>query len=103
MDQNILSPITPGEMLVEEFLKPMGISQNALARSMHIPLDRINHIVHGTRAITVDTALRLSIALGTTPEFWLNLQLKYDLETGKEKLSGQIIKEVIPLVDESPE
>ncbi len=97
MDQDF-APVTPGEVLLEEFLKPMGISQNALARSMRVPLDRINAIVHGRRVITADSALRLAAALGTTPEFWTNLQCKYDLEAAKRRVGAQVQKEVIPLV-----
>ena len=71
--------IHPGEILVEEFLKPMHISQNKLAMDIHVPTPRINAIARGTRAITVDTALRLGKYFGTGPEFWLNLQSNYDL------------------------
>ena len=95
------SPITPGEMLLEEFLKPKGLSQNALARAMRVPLDRVNAIVHGKRTITADTALRLATALGTTPEFWLNLQSKYRLEIAREQIGEQVKMEVIPLLTES--
>jgi addiction module HigA family antidote len=98
MDQQYLSPISPGEMLLEEFLRPMGVSQNALARTMRVPVDRINAIVHGKRSVTVDTALRLSVALGTTPEFWLSLQVKFDLEMAKEQMEAQIKREVISLL-----
>ncbi len=75
-----LSNVHPGEVLNEEFLAPLGISQNALARAMAVPPRRINEIVHGARAVTADTALRLAIVLGTTPQFWLGLQADYDLE-----------------------
>ncbi|MEW6339724.1 MAG: HigA family addiction module antitoxin [Paraburkholderia sp.] len=75
-----LGNIHPGEVLNEEFLVPMGMSQNALARAMKVPPRRINEIVHGERAVSADTALRLSIVLGTTPQFWLGLQSDYDLE-----------------------
>ncbi|HEX7683060.1 MAG TPA: HigA family addiction module antitoxin [Trinickia sp.] len=75
-----LSNVHPGEVLNEEFLVPLGISQNALARAMSVPPRRINEIVHGARAVTADTALRLAIVLGTTPQFWLGLQADYDLE-----------------------
>ncbi len=71
--------IHPGEILVEEFLKPMHISQNKLAMDIHVPTPRINAIARGTRAITADTALRLGKYFGTGPEFWLNLQSNYDL------------------------
>ncbi|SDI28121.1 HigA family addiction module antitoxin [Paraburkholderia phenazinium] len=75
-----LGNIHPGEVLNEEFLVPMHMSQNALARAMKVPPRRINEIVHGERAVSADTALRLSIVLGTTPQFWLGLQSDYDLE-----------------------
>ena len=71
--------IHPGEILMEEFLKPMGISQNKLAMDIHVPAPRINAIAKGTRAITADTALRLGKYFGTGPEFWINLQTNYDL------------------------
>ncbi len=93
-----LPPIHPGEILLEEFLKPLGISQNALARALRVPPDRINAIVQGKRSITADTALRLARAFGTTPQFWLNLQTRYDLEIAREGLEGQIEREVLPLV-----
>jgi len=93
-----LSPIHPGEILLEEFLKPLGISQNALARALRVPPDRINAIVQGKRSITADTALRLARAFGTTPQFWLNLQTRYDLEIARERMEGQIEREVLPLV-----
>jgi addiction module HigA family antidote len=73
-------PIHPGEILLEEFLKPLKISQNALSRDLDVPLQRINQIVLGKRSITVDTALRLAKYFGTSPELWLNLQSRYDLE-----------------------
>jgi len=75
------SPLHPGEVLLEEFLKPLGVSQNKLASNLHVAPKKINEIVHGKRSITADTALRLSIALETTPDFWLGLQKDYDLET----------------------
>lgn len=73
-------PIHPGEILLEEFLNPMGITQYRLAQSISVPARRINEIVHGKRAITPDTALRLSRALGTSDRFWMNLQSRYDLD-----------------------
>jgi addiction module HigA family antidote len=72
--------IHPGEVLLEEFLEPLVISQNKLAKAMHVSPRRINEIVHGKRSITADTAIRLSLALGTTPQFWTNLQAAYELE-----------------------
>ena len=77
-------PIHPGEILLEEFLKPLKISQNALSRDLDVPLQRINQIVLGKRGITVDTALRLGKYFGTTPELWLNLQSRYDLEMARD-------------------
>ncbi len=75
-----LENVHPGEILLEEFLQPLGISQNKLARSMKVSPRRVNEIVHGKRAITADTAIRLSLVLGTTAQFWTNLQAAYDLE-----------------------
>lgn len=83
--KNIL-PIHPGEILNEEFLQPLGISQYRLAKEIAVSPRRINEIVHGTRAITANTALRLAQYFGTTPEFWMNLQNKYDLAKQKEIL-----------------
>lgn len=91
-----LPPIHPGEILLEEFLEPMGISQYRLAKDTSVPARRINEIVHGTRSITADTALRLSRFFGTSERFWLNLQTQYDLETQKDKLKGRLDKEVVP-------
>ena len=83
--------IHPGEILREEFMKPMGISQNALAIALHIPVTRIGEIVHERRGITADTALRLGKYFGTTSEFWMNLQTQYDLgKTFKEKKKEDI-------------
>ncbi len=75
-----LANIHPGEVLSKEFMEPLGISQNRLARAMRVPPRRINEIVHGERRISADTALRLARVLGTTPQFWLGLQADYDLE-----------------------
>ena len=90
-----LPPVTPGEVLLEEFLKPMGISQYRLAKDISVPPRRINEIVHARRAITADTALRLSRFFGTSERFWLNLQTKYDLEVEKDRLGDQLNKQVI--------
>jgi len=78
-----LPNIHPGEVLFEEFLKPMEISQNRLARTMGVPPRRINEIVHGKRAITADTAIRLALAFGTSEQFWMGLQADYDLEQAR--------------------
>ncbi len=83
-----LNNIHPGEVLLEEFLKPLGISQNRLARAMDVPPRRINEIVHGKRSITADTALRLAAALGTSEKFWLGLQADYDLDNARKSASG---------------
>ena len=89
-----LPPIHPGEVLLEEFLKPMGISQYHLAKDISVPPRRINEIVLGKRAVTADTALRLSRYLGTSERFWLNLQARYDLEVEKDRLGRRLTREV---------
>jgi antitoxin HigA-1 len=91
------APLHPGEVLHEEFIKPMGLSQHKLALSMRVSPQKINDIVRGKRSITADTALRLSIALGTSPEFWMGLQSDYDLETVQDALGDRLQKEVQPL------
>ncbi|MBA2565058.1 MAG: HigA family addiction module antidote protein [Gemmatimonadetes bacterium] len=88
-----LSPIHPGEVLLEEFLKPMGVSQYCLAKNTTVPSRRINEIVHGRGTITADTALRLARYFGTTDRFWLNLQTRYDLEIGRDRLGLQLERE----------
>jgi addiction module HigA family antidote len=90
-----LSPVHPGEILLEEFIKPLKISQNRLGRDLGVPAQRINEIIRGRRTITVDTALRLAKYFGTTPQFWLNLQAHYDLEMAVEtRLVEKINREV---------
>lgn len=89
-----MSPIKPGEVLLEEFLKPMGISQYRLAKDISVPPRRINEIVHGKRAITANTALRLSQYFGTSERFWMNLQTRYDLEIEKDRLGDRLVKEI---------
>jgi len=84
MNEQKLAPIHLGEILLEEFLKPMGISQYRLAKDIRVPARRINEIVHGARAISPDTALRLSRCFGLSEHFWVNLQSRYDLEVEKE-------------------
>ncbi len=91
-----LAPIHPGEILQEEFLEPLGISQNALAKAINVPPRRINEIVNAKRAVTPDTALRLSVYFGTTPEFWLHLQSKYELEMAKDKTYDEISRSIKP-------
>jgi len=94
MDREKLSPIHPGEILLEEFLNPMGISQYRLAKDISVPPRRINEIVHGKRAITPDTALRLSRYFGLSERFWINLQARYDLEVEKDRLQDRLEREV---------
>jgi antitoxin HigA-1 len=89
-----LSPIHPGEILEEEFLKSMGISQYRLAKDISVPPRRINEIVKGKRSITADTALRLGKYFGMSAQFWLNLQTRYDLEVTEDLLSDRLDKEV---------
>lgn len=89
-----LPPIHPGEILLEEFLKPMGISQYRLAKDINVPPRRINEIVHGKRAVSPDTALRLSRYFGLSERFWMNLQMGYDLEIEKDRLHDRLEKEV---------
>ena len=89
-----MAPIHPGEILMEEFLKPFGISQYKLAKDITVPARRINEIVHGKRAVTADTALRLSRYFNLSERFWLNLQARYDIEVQKDKLNGRIETEV---------
>jgi addiction module HigA family antidote len=89
-----LAPMHPGEILWEEFLKPLKLSQNRLGPELGVPPRRINEIVHGKRAITADTALRLSRFFGTSAEFWFGLQADYDLDLARDKLSAIIAREV---------
>ena len=94
MPRKRLAPIPPGEVLLEVFLKPLGISQYQLAKDISVPPRRINEIAHGKRAVTADTALRLSRYLGTSERFWLNLQARHDLEIQKERLGARLAREV---------
>jgi len=87
--EKIINP-HPGEILLEEFIKPMALSQNKLAMELRVPCHRVNEIVHGRRGITADTALRLSRFFGTTPDFWMNLQKSYDLAAARESLSSEL-------------
>lgn len=89
-----LAPIHPGEVLLEEFLGPLGLSQYRLSREINVPPRRINEIVHRKRAITADTALRLARFFSTSERFWLNLQSRYDLEIQRDRLGNQLRKEV---------
>src|SRR6202795_1290179 len=92
-----LKPIPPGEILLEEFLKPLGISQSKLARDLNVPVGRVNDIVQGKRAITPDTALRLAVYFNMTAEFWMNLQSHYDLKLAKRNLLPKIERSVRPV------
>jgi addiction module HigA family antidote len=92
-------PTHPGEILLEEFLKPMGISQYRLAKDIHVPAMRISKIVHGERGISADTALRLARYFGMTVEFWTGIQTHYDTETARMKLGGRLEKEVKVLAE----
>jgi addiction module HigA family antidote len=94
MSEPKLPPIHPGEILLEEFLKPMGISQYRLAKDINVPPRRINEIVQGLRAITPDTALRLSLYFSMSERFWINLQARYDLEVEKDRLQDRLAREV---------
>ncbi|HMK33773.1 MAG TPA: HigA family addiction module antitoxin [Desulfomonilaceae bacterium] len=94
MTKQKLAPLHPGEVLFEEFMRPMGISQNQLGRDLNVPPRRINEIVHGQRSITADTALRLAKYFGTSPQFWMGLQSDYDLDIAMDKLSETISREV---------
>jgi addiction module HigA family antidote len=85
-----LKRITPSEVLLMEFLKPLGISQSKLARDLNVPVRRVNDIVRGKRSITLDTALRLAVYFNMTPEFWMNLQSHYDLKVAKQSLLPKI-------------
>jgi len=94
MKNEKLALIHPGEILREEFLEPMGISQYRLAKDISVPPRRINEIVHGKRSITADTALRLGRFFGMSAQFWLNLQTRYDLEVTEDLLEGRLAEEV---------
>ena len=89
-----LTPIHPGEILLEDFMKPLGISMNGLARELGVPPTRIHSIVHGKRAITADTALRLGSYFDVSPETWLGLQLEYDIRVAKRRMGETIRREV---------
>jgi addiction module HigA family antidote len=96
MDNQRIDPIHPGEVLQEEFIGPLGMSQHRVAVDIGVPPRRINEIVHGKRRITADTALRLARYFGTSAQFWINLQSHYDLEVEREHL-GTILDEIRPL------
>ncbi|MFN8179702.1 MAG: HigA family addiction module antitoxin [bacterium] len=90
----MLPPVHPGEILLEEYLKPHGLSQYRVAKDISVPPRRVNEIVHGLRSVSADTALRLSRYFGTSERFWLNLQTRYDLEVEKDRLAHRLESEV---------
>ena len=94
MNEEALALIHPGEILLEEFLHPLGISQYRLAKEINVPPRRINEIIHGKRAVSADTALRLSRYFGLSERFWINLQARYDLEVEKDRLRDRLEREV---------
>lgn len=93
---DLLPPVTPGEILREDFMEPLGLSANALAKALHVPPNRITAILNGTRSITADTALRLARYFDTTPQSWLNLQKNYELEVARRTVGSTIEAEVEP-------
>ena len=96
MAEELLAPVHPGEILLYEFLEPMGLSQYALAKAIGVPAQRIGEIVHGRRAVTAETALRLGRYFGMDARFWLNLQTRYDLDVAEDALAGRLEREVTP-------
>jgi addiction module HigA family antidote len=101
MKETRISPVHPGEVLLEDFLKPLGISQYRLAKEMNVYPRKINEIVHGDRSVTADTAIRLSRYFGTSAELWMNLQALYDLEKARDEIEEQVAKEISPLAQEN--
>lgn len=89
-----LKPVTPGDVLRHDFMEPMGLTANALARALGVPANRITGILNGRRSVTADTAYRLALAFGTSPAFWLNLQTQYDLEVMERTKAGELRKQV---------
>ena len=100
--QKKLDLILPGEILWKEFMEPLGLSQNKLARDIDVPVTRISDIIHGRRGITADSALRLAVYFRTTPEFWLNLQTRYELKVSRRDILPEIEKNVRPLAIQCP-
>lgn len=100
MNEEKLMPVHPGEVLLEEFLMPMNLSQNQMALALRVPARRINEIIHGKRRITADTALRLARYFNMSPRFWLGLQMDYDLDVAEDEMGEQLNKEVVVLVRE---
>ncbi len=100
MNKNKLMPVHPGEILLEEFLKPMNLSQNQIALALRVPARRINEIVHGKRRVPADTALRLACYFNMSPRFWLGLQMDYDLDVANDEVGDRLNQEVAVLVNE---
>lgn len=94
MPRKRLTPIHPGEVLAEDFLKPLALTEYRLAKGLRVPARRINEIVHGTRAVSADTALRLARFFRNSPRFWLNLQTSYDLEVEADRLGAKLARDV---------
>ncbi len=97
MGDELLPPIHPGEILREEYMKPLDLSANALANRLGVTAARINEIVNQKRGVSADTALRLARCFNTTPEFWLNLQKRFELETARREVGAKIEEEIVPL------
>lgn len=95
MSVDKLNPVHPGEVLLEEFLKPMNLSQNQLALAIRVPARRINEIIHGKRRITADTAIRLAYYFNMSPKFWLGLQMDYDLDVAEDEVGERLKMEVM--------
>ena len=96
--KSLIAPIHPGVILKEEYLDPIGIPQRAFARQLDVPANRVNQIVNGKRAITGDTAIRFGLALGTSPEMWLRLQSRYELEKAQDESDPDLDKKIKPVV-----
>lgn len=96
-NNTVIAPIHPGEILKEEFLDPLGISQRAFARIIDVPPNRVNEIIRGRRSITGDTAIRFSLALGTSPEMWLRLQYRYELEKALDESAPDLKDKIKPI------
>ena len=92
-----MSPIHPGEILKEEFLDPLGLTQRKFAKMIHVPPNRVNDIIRGKRSVTGDTAIRFSLALGTSPQMWLRLQARYELEKAQDEISEDLKNKITPI------
>lgn len=97
MQEPLLEPIHPGEILAEEFMAPLGLTQNRLGRDIDVPVNRINQIINGKRAISADTALRLALYFGTTPQLWMGLQMEYDLRLARRAAAENLSERIRPL------